>query len=282
MAVQLKPLRINVMEHTGKEHLLAVVRGARAGFYGLIDGLDEQGWETPTACTEWQVRDVVAHMVDVTEAYIERWGLARGGQEAAAALGVQDVMPHSLDAAAKQLRSVPQRELIARLKQASDDLFTIFDGIDAGQWSGELVNHVYMGPLPAFIYIGFQLIDYSVHSWDIRAGLGLTAPIPDDQAGALVPYMLYVLHPSTIDPKEAQGLDATWGVRVSGDWGGSWKATLKDGRLSYAEESVAGSPVVFNFDPSDFVLTSFQRVSGGAAIGDQDLAARVRRLWYKI
>jgi uncharacterized protein (TIGR03083 family) len=282
MSVQVKPLRINVMEHAGKDHLLSVVGQARSDFYSLIDNLDDEGWQTPTACTEWQVRDVVAHMVDVTEAYIQRWALARNGQPADPARGVQDVMPHALDAAAKQLRQVPRRELIGRLKSASDELFAIFDGIDAHQWGGELVEHVYMGPLPTFIYMGFQLIDYSVHSWDIRAGLGVYAPIPDAQAAALVPFMFYVLLPSTVDAKEAEGLDATWGVRVSGEWGGSWKATLTNGQLSYAEGSVTECPVVFNFDPNDLVLTSFQRIVGGAAIGDQALAARVRRLWYKI
>ena len=282
MSVQVQPLRVNVMEHAGKDHLLSVVRQARADFFDLIDGLDADGWVTPTACTEWEVRDVVAHMVDVTEAYLERWAIARSGGTAPPALGVQDVMPHALDTAAKQLRVVPQRELVDRLKRASDRLFSIFDGLSAQQWSGELVHHVYMGPLPTFIYIGFQLIDYSVHSWDIRAGLGRTAPIPDAQANALMPFMFYVLHPSTVDQEVAAGLDATWGVRVSGDWGGSWQATLKDGQLSYVEGSVAGYPLVFNFDPSDFVLTSFQRVIGGAAIGDQELAARLRRILYKI
>ena len=191
MSVDLQSRRVNVMEYEGKDHLLSVVRGARAGFYDLIDGL------TPE------------------------------------------------------------------------------------QWGAEIVQHVYMGPIPAFIYIGFQLMDYTTHSWDIRAGLGLTSPIPVDQAGALIPFMFYVLLPSTIDPAEA-GFDATWGVRVSGDDGGSWVLTLAGGKLSAAEGGLAGQPVVFNFDPSDFVLTCFQRVSGGAAIGDQDLARRIRRLWFKI
>ena len=29
-----------------------------------------------------------------------------------------------------------------------------------------------MGPLPAFFYPAFQLMDYGVHSWDIRQGTG--------------------------------------------------------------------------------------------------------------
>ena len=30
--------------------------------------------------------------------------------------------------------------------------------------------HPYMGPVPAFFYAAGQLMDYGVHSWDIRAG----------------------------------------------------------------------------------------------------------------
>ncbi len=282
MSVELKAARVNPADYADKDRVLDVVRGARKSFYDLIDHADDSGWKTPTACTEWEVRDVVGHMVDVTEAYLERWALARAGKPFPDALGVQHVMPKRADERAKSFRSVPQKELIARLKQSSDQLFTIFDGLTADQWTKELIPHVYMGPVPAFIYPGFQLMDYSVHGWDIRAGFGRTSALPEDEAGLLTWFMIYVLQPATIDQESAKGLDATWGVRVSGDHGGSWKATLKDGKLAYEEGSVTGLPVVINFDPSDFVLTAFQRVQGGAAIGDQALAARVRQLWYKI
>lgn len=282
MSVELKAARVNPADHADKKHVLNVVRGARAGFYDLVDKVDDDGWRTPTACTEWEVRDVVGHMVDVTEAYLERWALARAGKPFPDALGVQNVMPQRADERAKALRSVPQRELIARLKRSSDQLYAIFDGLTAEQWTKELIPHVYMGPVPAFIYPGFQLMDYSVHSWDIRAGFGRSSALPEDEAGVLTWFMVNVLQPATIDQETARGLDASWGVRVSGDYGGSWRATLKDGKLTYEAGSVAGLPLVFNFDPSDFVLTAFQRVQGGAAIGDQALAGRVRQLWYKI
>jgi uncharacterized protein (TIGR03083 family) len=282
MSVDLKTARVNPADYADKNRVLDVVRGARASFYDLIDRADDAGWKTPTACTEWETRDVVGHMVDVTESYLERWALARAGKPFPDALGTQNVMPKRADEQAKSFRSTPQRELIARLKRSSDQLFTIFDGLTADQWTKEMVPHVYMGPVPAFIYPGFQLMDYSVHGWDIRCGNGQATPLPEDEAGVLTWFMIYVLQPATVDPETAKGLDATWGVRVSGDYGGSWRATVKDGKLSYEEGSVAGLPVVFNFDPSDFVLTAFQRVQGGAAIGDQALASRVRQLWYRI
>jgi hypothetical protein len=160
-------------------------------------------------------------------------------------------------------------------------MFEIFDALTPEQWTSELIPHTYMGPLPTMIYPAFQLIDYSVHGWDIRAGLGQMQPLSEDAANTLIPYMFIVLQ-VTVDAEAAKGFDATWGVRISGDQGGSWKLQLKDGKLTYEEASVAACPVVFNFDPNDWVLTAYQRFPGGAAIGDRELAYKIRRLFFKI
>src|SRR5207244_3527503 len=108
--------------------------------------------------------------------------------------------------AAKRLRSSPRAQLIARLKESSARLFEIFDAITPEQWPAELVPHVYMGPLPDFFYPAFQLMDYSVHSWDIRAGLGESRPLSGDAAAALVPYM-FILLKYTVDADHAKGVE---------------------------------------------------------------------------
>jgi uncharacterized protein (TIGR03083 family) len=280
MSVELRPARINTMVPEGKDHLLRTVREERATFYSLIDGTDDETWKTPTACTEWEIRDVVGHMVDVTEAYIERFTLARGGEIFPQAHGLP-VMAGMLDQAAKRFRTSPRPQLISRLKESSAKLFEVLDSLTPEQWTGELIPHVYMGPLPTFFYPAFQLMDYSLHSWDIRAGLGESKPLTDDAANTLIPYM-FILLKYTVDAEHAKGVDASWGVRVSGDQGGSWKLSVKDGELTYEEGSVAACPVVFNFDANEFVLNAFQRIQGGAAIGDQATARVVRELFFKI
>ena len=280
MSVEVRPARINTMAPEGKDHLLRVVRGERATFYDLIDATDEQSWTTPTACTEWEVRDQVGHLVDVTEGYLERFALARAREPFPDALGLPG-MARMLDEASKRFRTSSRTQLIARLKESSATLFDIFDALTPEQWTGELIPHKYMGPLPTMIYPAFQLIDYSVHSWDVRAGLGQMQPLSDAAATTLIPYMFIVLQ-NTVDPEQAKGFEATWGVRISGEQGGSWKLQLKDGKLSYEDASVAGCPVVFNFDPNDWILTAYQRYPGGAAIGDRSLAWRIRRLFFKI
>ena len=280
MSVEVRPARVNVMVPEGKDHLLRAVRKERQGFYDLIDNTNDETWKTPTACTEWEIRDQVGHLIDVTEGYLDRFALARAGTPFPDPLGVTG-MAEMLDVAAKKFRGTPRTEVIARLKTSSAKLFDIFDALTPEQWTGELVPHAYMGPLPAFFYPVWQLVDYSVHSWDIRAGLGDMQPLSDDAATTLIPIMFIVLQ-NTVDAEQAKGFDATWGVRVSGDQGGTWKLQLKDGKLTYEEATVAGCPVVFNFDPNDWILTAYQRFPGGAAIGDRALAYRIRRLFFKI
>jgi hypothetical protein len=93
---------------------------------------------------------------------------------------------------------------------------------------------------------------------------------------------MFIVLQSTVDAEQAKGFNATWGVRISGEAGGTWKLQLKDGALTYEEGSVADCPVVFNFTANDWVLTAYQRLPGGAVIGDRQLAYRIRRLFFRI
>jgi hypothetical protein len=76
----------------------------------------------------------------------------------------------------------------------------------------------------------------------------------------------------------------TYGIEVSGEWGGKWRATVKDGKFEVKPDDVSfkGVDAIFSYDPSDFVLTSFQRYPGGAARGDIDVINKVRNLFFRI
>jgi uncharacterized protein (TIGR03083 family) len=265
------------MEYAGKQFLLDLDRAERAEFYKL---LDEAPWEGPTESGHWQVRDVCGHLIDVTESYLERFAMARAGQEAPPALGLP-IMASKLDEGATRFRSLSKEQAITRLKTASDKMFEIFDALDEKQWSGEIVNHVYMGPLPAFFFAAFQLIDYSIHSWDIKVGLGRDEPLSEDAAMTLIPFMLIVVQ-YTVDAQRAADLKTRFGIEISGPGGGNWCVEVDGATVSYAEGATEGCDTVFEFDPNDFVLSTYQRRRGGTARGDLALAERVRDLLFKI
>src|SRR5689334_24943275 len=102
------------MEHSGKQFLLDLDRAERAEYYSL---LEEAPWEGATASGHWQVRDLCGHMIDVTEGYLERFAMARAGQEAPAGLGLP-IMASLLDEGATRFRSLSKDEAITRLKTA--------------------------------------------------------------------------------------------------------------------------------------------------------------------
>lgn len=273
-------MAINPMDYSAKDVVLDVVRTERGKFYQIIDA--PQNWESPTRSGHWEVRDLAGHLIDVTEGYLTRWDMARRGDEATA-LGLL-VMAQELDRVALSHRNLPREEAISRLKASSDKLLTLFDQVSADEWGSFNITHVFMGPLPIFFYPAFQIMDYGVHTWDMRWGLGeKDAKLDERTAGVLVPYM-FILMQSTVDQESAKGVDVAYGIIVDGEWGGQWRVQVKDGQLSYAPaEDVSGLAAVFHFkDASDFVLTTFGRMEGGEASGDPQVIEKARHLFFRI
>jgi uncharacterized protein (TIGR03083 family) len=273
-------MALNPMDYSAKDTVLDVVRTERAGFYDIVD--DPEYWNVQTRCADWEVRDMVGHMIDVTEGYLARWELARKG-ESADALGLA-VMHDRLNQKALAFRELPREAAIARLKTSSDTMMVTFEQLTPEEWSGFMVTHPYMGPVPAFFYPAFHIMDYTVHTWDMRWGLGQKDGTLDERsAGLLVPYM-FILMQYTVDAESARGVDAEIGIKVDGEWGGQWRVTVKDGTFSYAPaDDLSGVQAVFHFkSPSDFVLNAYQRFPGGEASGDPVVIAQIRKLFFPI
>jgi uncharacterized protein (TIGR03083 family) len=273
-------MAVNPMAYSSKDVVLDVVRTERGRFYDVIDS--PENWTVDTRCEGWQVRDMVGHMIDVTESYLNRWDMAHKG-EYPQGLGWL-VMAEELNKGALAFRSLPRDEAIARLKSSSDKLMKTFEGLNEEQWGSFNVSHVFSGPTPAFCYPAFQIMDYGVHTWDMHWGLGdKEAKLDERTAGVLIPYM-FIIWQYSVDQEAAKGVDVTYGIKVDGEWGGQWLITVKDGQFSYAPaDDLSGAQAVFHFKhPSDMVLTTYQRIQGGEVTGDPQVAEKVRGLFFHI
>jgi uncharacterized protein (TIGR03083 family) len=272
---------VNSMDYSGKDTVLDVIRAESNDFFQIVD--DPKNWNVQTRCTEWQVRDMVGHMLDVTEGYLTRWDKAKEKQPADT-VGLL-VMSRDLNEHAQAFRKLPREEAIARLKKDYKEMMDIFEKLTPEEWNNFIVTHPFMGPLPTLFYPAFHVMDYGVHTWDMRWGLGeKTRKLDERTAGVLIPYMLFALLPSTVDAYSADGVNLQYGIEISGEWGGKWRATVKDGKFEAKPETndFKGVDVIFNYDPSDFVLSAFQRFPGGAARGDQEKINKVRSLFFRI
>ncbi|HYX50463.1 MAG TPA: maleylpyruvate isomerase N-terminal domain-containing protein, partial [Ktedonobacteraceae bacterium] len=126
----------NPMDYnSGRDTVLDVARTERAKFYDIID--DPNNWYVQTRCSEWEVRDIVGHMIDVTEGYLTAWDMVRKG-ETGNPLGLV-VMSDRLNEHALAFRSLSREEAIARLKKDSDQAFAIFDALTPEEWIGATV-----------------------------------------------------------------------------------------------------------------------------------------------
>jgi len=276
-------MAVNSMDYSGKDTVLDVIRKERSTFFDIMD--DSDNWYTPTRCTGWEVRDIVSHMIDVTEGYLSRWDLARKGEEADPPIGVL-TMGEKLNKNALAMRSLDREDAIDRLTTASDKMLGIFDHLTAEEWGTFLVNHPYMGPLPTLFYPAFHVMDYGVHTWDMEWGMGRKSDkdkLDERTAGVLVPFM-FVLMSATVDQKAAEGLDIVYGIVVGGEWGGKWRVTVKDGAYTAEPtDNLDDVQATMTFkDASDFVLTTFQRIDASEGSGDPEVVEKIRRLFFRI
>lgn len=257
----------NFMSFESKANLLDAVRRESAGMFALAE--DPETWMATTGAGHWQVRDVFGHLIDTTETYFVGFDAAAGKGDPPPLVPLVDMAVH-VDRGAQGLRSLDHDAALDRLRSALDRMLAIEDALTEEDWGGLQVPHKYMGPLPAFFYPVFQLVDYAVHSWDIREGTGHPHALEGRSADLLVP-LCFVLWTATAkvgpDTKPME-----LGVRItSGENAGDTHITVSPEGLTTSADSIAGVPTVIEFDPASFVLTAYGRMNAGTVHGDREL-----------
>jgi uncharacterized protein (TIGR03083 family) len=129
---------------------MALARAERAELAALLRELTAEQWEAPTLCTEWPVRDVVAHVISYEEldarGLLRRYVRGRFVPRRVNAVGVADYAGHRPE----QLIEVLERHLRPR-------------GLTAG-FGGRIA-----------------LVDGLIHQQDIRRPLGIRREVPADR-----------------------------------------------------------------------------------------------------
>jgi uncharacterized protein (TIGR03083 family) len=267
----------NAMTYDGKDTIMRVVRDEAEGMFAMADR--PEMWEARTSCEGWTTRDVVAHIVDTTEGYFAAFDAARGAGEVGEPYGLA-VMGQKVNEAATAFRGVSQGDMMARLRADFDRMQGILEPIGPEDWTGFMVTHPYMGPVPAFFYAAGQLMDYGVHSWDIRQGSGKAHGLSGDAADLLVPFMFEIWRGTV--RTEAVIEPFTIGIRVTGRNAGDYRVSVSDQGLSYEQGEIDSLPATIEFDAGSLVLTAFGRSNSGTVRGDRELADRYLNLFFRI
>lgn len=262
----------------GKPTILRVVRNEARRFFDLIGS--PAVWERDTACDKWTTRDVVGHIVDTTEGYFTAFDSARSGTDAAAPHGLA-LMSELAGHGAIAFRNMSQTEMLDRLHADFDKMMAMLEDLTEDQWTGEIVTHPYMGPVPAFFYAAGQLMDYTVHSWDIREKGGRSHALSGEAADLLVPFMFQIWQ-YTIKP-DADTTPFELGVRIlGGHAAGETRISVTPDGMTLAPGSVDDMASVLEFDASSMVLTTYGRCNTGTVRGDLGPADQFLNLFFRI
>jgi len=119
--------------------------------------------DRPTPCAEWTLADLLAHMTAQHRGFAAA-ARGRGG-----------------DGAAWQVR--PSSNPVADCTAAAEDVLAAFAEPGVPEREFELPEFHPVSRFPAAQAIGFHLIDYVVHGWDVARSLGLDHHLAPELAG---------------------------------------------------------------------------------------------------
>ena len=135
-------------------------------FQGRLDQVQEEDWDKPTPCPNWSVRDLVNHMFLGTRMTVQ---LLAGGSRDDVIAGLGDNLLDGSDDISADF---------ATLAEEMRRGFSAPSGLEG------TVDHP-MGEIPRTMFIGFRVLDDTVHSWDLARGIGANDELDAEVIGFL-------------------------------------------------------------------------------------------------
>jgi uncharacterized protein (TIGR03083 family) len=155
-----------------------------------LDTLSPEAWEQPSACAQWQIQDVVAHLVGVAEFYTDT--LARGLQGDTAppegfptagtvnAAAMAEPIAHMALATREHLGT----QVRARFAATLTCLHNLLAGVGPQEWA-HLCYHPWR-LMPVRQFLAMTLQELVLHGWDIRSRLAPDAALAPESMPALL------------------------------------------------------------------------------------------------
>ena len=250
----------------------------------------------PSACSQWQVHDVIAHLIGVAETYAG--SVSRGLQGDTAPPAGRP--PAGTANAAVSAEGIAQRSIATR-QRLGDQLLTTFDttsdhlncllaGLDAQQ--RDIPCYHPGGMVPARRFMDLRLKELALHEWDIRAGLEPNAAL----SAATYPAMLDLIADSIASgslrwafwagPRLPRAVRYRFLVTGVGPDKSDIVVTGDSISMDEARDTLAD--VTFHCDTETYLLLVYGRLSPEAAmasgrlvvVGDQEMALAFGR-WFK-
>jgi len=273
-----------------------VLQAESARITQYLHALSPATFERPSACSAWQIQDVIAHLIGVAETYTNSVSRGLHGDMAPP----PGRLPAGQTTASLAAASIAQRSIAAR-QALGDQLLSTFDvandrlnsllaGLTPVQ--RELPCYHPGGIVKAQNFMDLRLKELAVHEWDIRAALEPEATISAASIPAIMTTISEAIASGSLrwafwaGPQQAA--PARYRFVVSGP-GPVYSDIVVDGttiRMEDAGDTVAD--VTMRCDAATYVLLVYGRLnleaalaSGGLVIEGERALALAFAQWFR-
>src|SRR5262245_15975978 len=238
-----------------------------------LHALPLEALQKPSACTQWQVQDVIAHLIGVAETYAS--SVSRGLQGDTGPLPGR--LPAGQATASLSAEGIAQRSIAVR-KTLGDQLLASFDaandhlnGLLAGLTPEQRATPSYHpgGIVKAQNFIDLRLKELAVHEWDIRAGLEPEAHVSPASIPAIMTTISESIASGSLRWAFWTGPPLSTPVRyrfvVSGSAPSKSDIVVDGDRLRMADADGTTADVTIRCDAETYVLLVYGRLDMEAA-----------------
>lgn len=274
---------------------LQVLQAESTQLRQYLHTLSPDAWRQPSACAQWQVRDVVAHLIGGAEFFAD--SITRGLQgDTSPPAGRPPAGTSNAAAAAESIaqRAIAVRErlgdqLLPTLEATDDHLKHLLSGLSP-QDQVKPCYHVWR-LMPAQDFANLRIQELALHGWDLRSRLEATAHLSAasvsvllDMAGSLVSGFLrwaFCAGPKLSNPIHYR-------FEVTGTVPSTLDIVVEGDTARVEEAGPTPAQVQFRCDPEAYVLVMYGRLSLADAItasrvhaaGDQHMATAFGQ-WFQ-
>ena len=247
------------------ESSIALLRYEAAFLGGALAVIPDAWWTRETACTDWTISDVVAHLVQGADGAAVSLARAQGG----------DPSPppgqRILEAGERASAMTAERAIAYRGEQTPREMRTAYDAASqrlcaaAGALQGEdweKPSFHRRGIIPVHENITRRIQEIAIHGWDLRYAVDPASEISEGAAAAI----MAVSHRWLNACFTPIGQSARFRFAVSGEAGRRQDVVLAGDSFSIEDAADTPADVTFRCNASAYVLLTYGRLdlSGGA------------------
>ena len=170
------------------ESQIELVKTLVADIRARVGSLTPEQLALPSACDEWQVQDVLGHLIGGAERQLDSMRRGKNG-ESGPPEGFTP-LDSSTTSATNAQRDIQRRQnlgdgLLAAFDDYYSQLYDVLDDFQPDHWE-TLCWHLRRGPMPAREYIELRIQELAIHDWDMRKPLEPHPALNPDSLDALL------------------------------------------------------------------------------------------------